>query len=414
MAIATETTSSSRQAATPSGLRALVTSPMADQYMVTFAVTILCAVGAMMVLSASSAQAQFSGESPYYYASRQLLFMFVGVIAAAVICRFNPKTVRRLGWLGWGLSMFGLLLVLSPLGHEVNGNQNWIKVGSIMFQPSEFAKLGLIVWAAAIWHTKRGRLHEVPQLLVPFVPGAGLILALILAGRDLGTGIVVGIVIVALLFFIGTSYRLLIPSGIIAVTGMVLLVLGSPNRMARIRVFWDPSSDTDLSSQPMAGMYAMASGGWWGLGLGASRQKWGGLKDAAHTDYIFAVIGEELGLFGALVVIAMFAILARAGLSIALRSDKVFNRIVSSGITAWLLVQGLINIMVVMHLLPVLGIPLPFVSSGGSALLANLLAVGILLACARDTPQARSHLAARRQTMKKPRMTSILAAGRAR
>ncbi len=414
MAITTDTTSSSRQAATPSGLRALVNSPMADQYMVTFAVTILCAVGALMVLSASSAQAQFSGASPYYYAIRQLIFMAMGVVGAVVIARFNPKALQKMAWVGWGLSVLGLALVLSPVGHSVNGNQNWIRIGSLTFQPSEFAKLGLIVWAAAIWHTKRGRLHEVPQLLVPFVPGVGLLLALILAGRDLGTGIVVGIIIVALLFFIGTSYKLLIPGAVVAVTGMLLLVIGSGNRMARIRVFMDPQSDTDLSSQPMAGVYAMASGGWWGLGLGASRQKWGGLKDAAHTDYIFAVIGEELGLFGALVVIAMFAVLARAGFSIALRSDKVFNRIVTSGITTWLLVQGIINIMVVMHLLPVLGIPLPFVSSGGSALMANLLAVGVLLACARDTPQARRHLAARKQTITKPRMTSILSAGRAR
>ncbi|MGO1384904.1 MAG: putative lipid II flippase FtsW [Arachnia sp.] len=414
MATATDTASPSHPTTAPVGLRALVNSPMADQYMVTFAVTILCAIGAMMVLSASSAQAQFSGESPYYYVVRQSMFMVVGVIGAAVIFRFNPKVLRRMGWLGWGLSVIGLLLVLSPLGITVNGNQNWIRIGGATFQPSEFAKLGLIIWAAAIWHTKRGRLHEVPQLLVPFVPGAGIVLALILAGRDLGTGIVVGIIVVSLLFFIGTSYKLLIPGGIIAATGIVLLVTGSSNRMARMKVFLDPSSDTDLSSQPMAAVYALASGGWWGLGLGASRQKWGGLKDAAHTDFIFAVIGEELGLFGVLVVIAMFAILARAGFSIALRSDKIFNRILASGITAWLLVQGLINIMVVMHLLPVLGIPLPFISAGGSALLANLLAVGVLLACARDTPQARRHLAARKQTMTKPRMTSILAAGRTR
>ncbi len=414
MAVATDTASQPRQAPAPSGLRALVASPLADQYMVSFAVTILCAVGAMMVLSASSVQAQFSGRSPYYYAIRQLVFMAAGIIGAVVIGRINPRVIQRMGWLGWGLSMVGLLLVLSPLGHTVNGNQNWINVAGFTFQPSEFAKLGLIVWAAGIWHTKRGRLHEVPQLLVPFIPGAALILALILAGRDLGTGIVVGIIIAALLFFVGTSFRLLVPAAVVAITGVALLVIGSPNRMSRMRVFWDPSSNTDLSSQPMAAVYALASGGWWGLGLGASRQKWGGLKDAAHTDFIFAVIGEELGLFGVLVVIAMFAILARAGFSIALRSDRLFNRIVAAGITGWLLVQGLINIMVVMHLLPVLGIPLPFVSSGGSALLANLLAVGILLACARDTPQARAHLAARRNTITKPRMTSILAAGSAR
>lgn len=397
----------------PTGLRTLVSSPMADQYLIVFSVTILCTVGAMMVLSASSVQAQFSNRSPYYYATRQMIFLMAGVVGAFVIGRFNPGVIRRLGWLGWLLSVLGLALVLSPLGHEVNGNQNWIKIGALIFQPSEFAKLGLIIWAAALWHTKRGRLHEVSQLLVPFVPGAAFLLVPILAGRDLGTGIVVAIIIVSLLFFIGTSYKILIPSAVLAVTGMILLVSGSGNRMARINVFLDPESNTDLSSQPMASLYALASGGWWGLGLGASRQKWGGLKDAAHTDFIFAVIGEELGLFGVLVVIAMFAILARSGFSIALRSDKVFNRIVAAGITAWLLVQGLINIMVVMHLLPVLGIPLPFVSSGGSALLSNLLAVGVLIACSRDTPQARRYLSARKQVVK-PKMTSILAAGRAR
>ena len=411
MAIATDTAALSRSSTAPTGVRAMAASPMADHHMVVFAVTILCAIGSMMVLSASSVLAQANGRSPYYYATRQMIFMVAGVIGAVLISHLNPRVLQRMGWLGWGLAMAGLLLVLSPLGHSVNGNQNWINIGGFTFQPSEFAKLGLIVWAAAVWHTKRGRLHEVPQLLVPFIPGAGILLALILAGRDLGTGIVVGIIVVSLLFFIGTSLRVLVPSMLLGIIGVALLVIGSGNRMARINVFVDPQSNTDLSSQPMAAVYALASGGWWGLGLGASKQKWGGLKDAAHTDFIFAVIGEELGLFGVLVVIAMFALLARAGFSIALRSDRMFNRIVSSGITAWLMAQGLINIMVVMHLLPVLGIPLPFVSSGGSALLANLLAVGVLLACARDTPEARRHLAGRKKTTR-PRMTSILAAGR--
>lgn len=412
MATATDT-SAPRPTAAPTGVRALATSPMADSYLLIFAVTILCAVGAMMVLSASSVLAQADGRSPYYYATRQLLFMIAGVVGAVLVSRLNPRTLQRVAWLGWAASVVGLLLVLSPLGHEVNGNQNWINVAGFTFQPSEFAKLGLIIWAAAVWHTKRGRLHEVPQILVPFVPGAGILLALILAGRDLGTGIVVGIVVVALLFFVGTSLKVLVPAGAVGLLGVALLVIGSGNRMARMQVFWNPESNTDLSSQPTAAVYALASGGWWGLGLGASKQKWGGLKDAAHTDFIFAVIGEELGLFGVLVVIAMFALMARAGFSIALRSATMFNRIAAAGITTWLMVQGLINIMVVMHLLPVLGIPLPFLSSGGSALLANLLAVGVLLAIARDTPEARRYFAARRRT-DRPRMSSILAAGRSR
>lgn len=413
MAIATDTAAPPRPLTAPTGVRALVASPMADQYLVTFAVTILCSIGAMMVLSASSVLAQANGRSPYDFVIRQMVFMVIGVVGAVVVSRLNPKLLQRLGWLGWGLSLVALLLVLSPLGHHYGGNQNWIAIGGITFQPSEVAKLGLIIWAAAVWQTKRGRLHEVPQLLIPFVPGAGVLLALILAGKDLGTGIVVGVIIVSLLFFIGTSMKVLVPAGLLSIIGIALLVVGSGNRMARVNVFLDPQSNTDLSSQPMAAVYALASGGWWGLGLGASKQKWGGLKDAAHTDFIFAVIGEELGLFGVLVVIAMFGLLARAGLSIALRSDKIFNRIAAAGITAWLLAQGLINMMVVLHLLPVLGIPLPFVSYGGSALLANLLSVGVLIACARDTPDARRYLEARKRTTR-PRMTSILAAGRSR
>lgn len=391
-------------------LAALNKAPLADYYVVVFAVGILCALGSMMVLSASSVLAQSRGESPYYYSIRQLVFLVVGVVAAVVLSRMSTEALRRLGWVAWSLAVVLLVLVLTPLGHGVNGNTNWLRIGPVQFQPSEFAKLALVVWGAALFHAKRRRLHETNQLLVPFVPGALVVLALVLAGRDLGTGVVIALLIMALLFFVGTSLRLLVPAGLAAIAVVVFLVFGSSNRMSRIQVFLDPQWNTDLSSQPMSALYALASGGWWGLGLGASKQKWGGLKDAAHTDFIFAVIGEELGLFGVLVVVAMFALLARAGFSIALQSDKMFNRLAAAGVTAWLLTQALINILVVVHLLPVLGIPLPFISSGGSALMANLMAIGVLLAVARDTPAARRHLGRSRRTSQ-PRMTSVVAAG---
>lgn len=147
MATATDT-SAPRPTAAPTGVRALATSPMADSYLLIFAVTILCAVGAMMVLSASSVLAQADGRSPYYYATRQLLFMIAGVVGAVLVSRLNPRTLQRVAWLGWAASVVGLLLVLSPLGHEVNGNQNWINVAGFTFQPSEFAKLGLIIWGS--------------------------------------------------------------------------------------------------------------------------------------------------------------------------------------------------------------------------------------------------------------------------
>lgn len=410
MAISVDDAVTTRSARPATSVKALGSAPLADFYLIIFTVTILCAIGSLMVLSASSVLATAQGQSPFYYSIRQLIFLAVGAIGAALISRLQPSTIRRMGWLGWGVSAVALMLVLSPLGHHAYGNTNWINIAGFTFQPSEFAKLGIIIWGASIYHTRRGRLHETTQLLLPFMPGALLLLALVLAGKDLGTGMVLGIVVLALLFFVGTSFRLLVPMVLGAVAVVAVFVLGSENRMRRFTVFFDPLSNTDASSQPMAALYALASGGWWGLGLGASKQKWGGLKNAAHTDYILAVIGEELGLFGVLLVIAMFVLLARAGFSVALKSDKIFTRLVAAGVTAWFVTQALINIMVVLHLLPVLGVPLPFISSGGSGLLSNLFGVGALLACARATPAARRHLASKPKKSR-PRMTSVLAAG---
>lgn len=397
----------------PSGavVRALARSPMADHHLVIFSTVILTAIGAMMVLSSSAVIALSQGESPYYYLIRQLIFLVGGLILVIPLSRMRPETLLRLANVGWVIALLGLILVQTPLGFTVNGNRNWIRVGTLFtIQPSEFAKLALIIWAAALFHNKRGKLHEPFQLLVPFVPGGFVLLALILAGRDLGTGLIFGALIFILLFFVGTPLRVLVPSLLTGVAVVVMLVVSSPNRMARFVAFFNPQANTDLSSQPVSALYALASGGWWGLGLGASKQKWGGLKDGAHTDFVFAVLGEELGLFGVLLVIGLLALLGRSGFQIALKSDKLFNRIVAAGITSWFLVQGVVNIMVVMNLLPVLGVPLPFILSGGSALMANLLAVAVLLICARDTPQARAYLENRNRGPG-PRMTSVLAAG---
>ncbi len=392
-------------------VRALTRSPMADHHLIIFATVILTAIGEMMVLSSSSVIALVQGESPYYYMTRQIIFLVVGLLLMIPTSRMKPETLRKLAALAWAASMIGLVLVQTPLGYETNGNRNWIRIGGLLtIQPSEFAKLALVLWAAALFHNKRRRLKEPAQLLLPFIPGALAMLALVLAGRDLGTGLIFGAMIFSLLFFVGTSLRILVPSLLAAIGVVLVLVMGSENRMARFMAFFDPQANPDLASQPLSALYALASGGWWGLGLGAGKQKWGGLKDGAHTDFVFAVLGEELGLFGVLLVIGLFALLMRSGFQVALKSDKLFNRIAASGVTAWFLLQTIVNIMVVMNLLPVLGVPLPFISSGGSALMANLLAVAVLLACARDTPDARAYLENRRRGAG-PRMTSVLAAG---
>ncbi|AQX16716.1 cell division protein FtsW [Tessaracoccus lapidicaptus] len=407
--MASDAASPARPISLWSQVRALAASPMAPFYFIVASVAALVGVGSLMVLSASSVIAQAEEGDPYYYTIRQLQFLGIGLLSAFVLMRIKPDVLRRMGWLVWALAVTLLIAVLTPLGVVINGNRNWLVIGGFQFQPSEFAKLALIVWCGALFHIKRSRLHEPIQIAIPFVPLGGLILALVLAGKDLGTGLIIGLIMVLVLFFVGTSMRILAPLGAAALGLVILLVYGSGNRMSRIQIFLDPSSNSDLSSQPMAALYALASGGWWGLGLGASKQKWGGLKTGAHTDYIFAVIGEELGLFGVLLIIALFALLGWAGLETAMRADTMFNRVVAAGITGWFLVQAVINIFVVLHLLPVLGVPLPFVSYGGSALLASLMAAGVLLAIARDTPEARAHLAARRRTGR-PRMTSVMAA----
>ncbi len=388
--------------------RAIVSSPMADYYMLILAVAVLVTLGELMVLSSSAALAQAAGKNPYYYSIQQLLHLGIGVIAAVLLSRLPADLLRRLGWVAWGLALVLLMLIFTPMGYSYQGNRNWLRIAGFTFQPSEFAKLALIVWSAAVLHVKRKQLHDPARLVWPFVPGAAVILALILAERDVGTGLVVGFVILALLFFVGVPYRVLVPATLFAGVVVGFLIRFSDSRMSRIQVFLDPQSNPDLASQPLAALYAMATGGWWGTGLGAGRQKWGGLKDGVHTDFIFAVIGEELGLFGVVLLVIMFALIARAGLSIALKSDRMFNRLVAAGIVAWFLAQAIVNMAVVMHLVPVLGVPLPFVSSGGSALVASLMAVGVLLSLARDTPAARRHLRAQKRKAG-PRLTSVMA-----
>lgn len=396
---------------TSNQLRALFAAPLAPYYLIIASVGFLIAIGVLMVLSSSSVLAQSESGNPYYYSSRQLIFLAIGLPASMILSRMKPPVLRSIGWVAWWIAIVMLVLVLTPLGHGHQGNRNWLDIGSIRLQPSEFAKLALIVWGAAIFHEKQGVLEKPRELAVPFLPLGGLILALVLAGKDLGTAVIFVVIMFLMLWLVGTPVRWLALAGGLGGALVALFVASSSNRMSRVRVFLDPQANPDLSSQPMSALYALASGGWWGLGLGASRQKWGGLKNTAHTDFIFAVIGEELGLFGALLVVALFGLLAYAGLEVAAQSDSLFNRVTAGAITGWFLTQAIVNIAVVMHLLPVLGIPLPFLSSGGSGLLANLLGVGVLLALARDTPAARRVLA-RRTGTKRPRMTSVMAASR--
>ncbi|MGA4669706.1 putative lipid II flippase FtsW [Propionibacteriaceae bacterium Y1923] len=386
--------------------------PSADMWMVASAVTLLIGIGLLMGLSSSSVYAQANGVSPYYYAIRQAMFLVVGVPAALALAMFKEKALKPLGWIAILVAIVLLALVLTPLGIEEKGNRAWLELGPFRLQPSEFAKVALILWSATVLSMKEKLLDQPKHLLVPLLPGALLVCGLVLLGGDLGTGMVLVGIFFLVLYLVGTPWVVLgsLATAGVAVVGM--LVVSSPNRMHRIMLFLNPpeAGDLSVSQQPLSAIYALASGGWFGQGLGASKQKWGGLYDGAQNDYVFAVLGEEMGLLGTLGVIALFTLLGFAGFRIATRSSTLFYRMLAGGLTGWMLLQAMINIAVAMKLLPVVGVPLPFISVGGSALLANLLAAGLLIACARQEPAAVKARAAGSQA---PRVTTVVQRGRA-
>jgi cell division protein FtsW len=390
-------------------LRSMLDRPLTSYHLVLGSVALLIIVGVMMVLSASSVNAYLSYDDSYFYVKRQLIFLAAGALGAFTIMKLPLSTLRLLSWFGVALVTILLILTYTPLGISVNGNRNWLYLGSSLFsiQPAEFAKLAMIIWGADVLARKYRLLDQPKHLLIPFLPVSAVLVLLVLFQGDAGTAVVMAVIAAGMLWVVGAPLRVLLALGSAGVAGVIAIFVTSPVRMRRLAAFLDPTLDLNgANDQANAGMFAIASGGWWGVGLGASRQKWGSLPEA-HTDFIFAVLGEEFGLFGSLVVLAMIGILGYAGVRIAMHADDLFVRYAVGGITAWFMVQALINLAVVLRLLPIAGVPLPLVSYGGSALISNLLAVGVLLACARREPEARK-LLAKKAMRPRPRMTTVV------
>ncbi|WP_246186809.1 putative lipid II flippase FtsW [Microlunatus speluncae] len=390
-------------------LEAVLERPLASFHLVLGATGILVALGMLMVLSASSVSAELNYGDAYYYVKRQAIFLGIGIAGGLLMMRLPPRILRVLAWAGLALAAILLILTYTPLGVSVGGNQNWLYFGSSLFmiQPAEFAKLAIVVWGADVLARKDKLLDQPRHLIIPYLPATLIIVLLVVFQRDAGTAVVVASIMVGVLWIVGAPMRIFIAIAGTGIAGMVGLFLASPNRMTRLAAFLDPTADLGgANDQTNAGLLAVASGGWWGSGIGGSRQKWGGLPEA-HTDFIFAVIGEELGLFGSVIVLALFLVLGYAGIRIAMRSDHPFFRYAAAGVTVWLMVQALINLAVVLRLLPVAGVPLPFLSYGGSALISSLMAVGVLLTCARNEPAARTFLA-RRSGRTPPEMTTVV------
>ncbi|MDR6620079.1 putative lipid II flippase FtsW [Sinomonas atrocyanea] len=348
----------------------------------------LTAIGIMMVLSASSVESIAAGESPYTAALKQALFGLVGLVGMFVLSRINVRWLKRLAWPGIGTTIV-LLVLVQLVGRRVLGNRNWIDIAGFSLQPSEFAKLLLALWMATILNKKADLLDRWGHALVPVAPVGFGIAGLVIWGHDLGTTLVILLVVVAALFYAGVPTKLFVASGVLVVVGAAALAVTSPNRMCRIYNWVGQEPDFckadggDFGYQVQNGLQGLASGGWLGVGLGQSRQKYSWIPEA-HNDFIFAVLGEELGLFGTLLVLALFAVLAVAVFRVVSRQTELFPRILGGTIMAWILGQAAINMAMVTGIAPVIGVPLPFISSGGSALVSCLCAIGVVLSLARE------------------------------
>jgi len=378
-------------------LREALDRPLTTYYVLLGASALLLTIGLIMVLSASSVYAYERYDDSYAIVRRQLLWVLLGLPVALLASRMPQRWIRRLAYPGFAVSLV-LLLATVFLGVQRNGNQNWLEFGPITVQASEVAKLSLILWAAHIYANKGRRLTNPHQIAVPVVPGMLLATGLVVVGRDLGTALVLAAILIGMLWVVGAPGRFFaVTLSVVAVVALALAAT-NPERLGRLTGFVDPFKDfADTGWQPAHGLLAIASGGIFGQGIGASQQKWGSSLPEAHTDFIFAVLGEELGLVGTLLVVGLFLALAYAALRVARQTEDPFVRYASFGIVVWLLGQMIVNVGMVLALLPVIGIPLPLVSYGGSSLVPTMAALGLLVGFARREPEAARALAARRR-----------------
>lgn len=345
----------------------------------------LAIFGCIMVLSASSVTMISQGQSPFSQVSSQVMFLVLGVIAMAGITRipvgyYHKKSVV------YAMLVAALVMQLAVVvvGVEVNGNRNWLKLGPVQIQPSEFSKLAIIMWLAWVYSRHGDISRSIWRTLFPSIYGVGALVLLIMLGGDMGTAMVYGFIFVGMMWLAGASRSSLLKiGGAFAVLALVG-VLSSANRVARIFGIWGSCTNANCD-QANSGEVALTTGGFLGVGLGQSRQKYNYLAEA-HNDYIFAIIGEELGLLGTLAVLLLYVGLVYCAVRIMLRTTDPLVRLATGGIMIWLTSQAIINMGMVSRILPVIGVPLPFVSYGGSSLLSSLFAAGLLLAFARQTP----------------------------
>ncbi|HEY4463518.1 MAG TPA: putative lipid II flippase FtsW [Streptosporangiaceae bacterium] len=378
---------------------ALLDRPLTSYYLIVGITALLLGLGLVMVLSTSSVKDLSAGLPAYSDFKKQLLGAAVGLPVMYIAARSSPRLFRGIAYPLLAVAVLGLGLTLIPGVGQSSGTSasRWIAFGGLQLQPSELAKLALVLWGADLLARKErlGQLSEWRHLLVPLLPGAGLLCMFVMAGDDLGTTFILLVIFLTLLWIIGTPGRIF--TGMLALMAvvMVLLAVTSAYRLKRLTGFVNPiGGPMGPNQQGIQGKFAVGSGGVFGVGLGASREKWGYLPEST-SDFIFAILGEELGLVGTLCVCTLYGGLAFAGLRVARRVEDTFTRLAAAAITAWIVMQAVVNIGAVIGVLPITGVPLPLISAGLSSLLVTMLALGMLMAFARREPGAREALAMR-------------------
>jgi cell division protein FtsW len=340
----------------------------------------LVLLGLIMILSASSVSSFATYGSSFLFFKKQLLWAVIGIVGFICFSRLDYRKLRGVGYVAYVVAVGLLLAVLIPgLGVTVGGSSRWISMGPLSFQPSEIAKLALILFAADVFSRKQEKAFDsFAHTALPLIPALGVLTILVLLQPDLGTTLVLGCIGIGVLFVAGAPLRYVSPIVVVGTLLTAVAAMAEPYRRARIFAFLNPWADPfNTGYQTIQSLIALGSGGWFGVGLGASRQKWSYIPNA-HTDFIYAILGEETGLLGTLVVLGLFAFLAYMGVRTARKAPDRFGMIIAAGITIWVTLQALINIGAVTAALPVTGVPLPLVSFGGTSLVILLVAMGIL------------------------------------
>lgn len=366
--------------------------------LLTTAVCALTVLGLVMILSASSVSSFATYGSSFLFFKKQLVWAAIGLAGFFFFARLDYRKLRGFGYVLYALVIGLLIAVLVPgVGIIAGGSARWLGAGPLSFQPSELAKLALILFAADVFTRKKEKtLQIMSHVLFPLGPALAMLGLLVMLQPDMGSALLLGVIGIGLLFVAGAPPRHLLPMTGLGALAAGVAAFGEPYRRARLFAFMDPWADPlNTGYQTIQSLIALGSGGWFGVGLGASRQKWSYVPNA-HTDFIFAIIGEELGLLGTLVVLGMFAFIGYLGITIARRAPDRFGMLVAAGITIWMMSQALVNMGAVTAAMPITGVPLPLVSFGGSSLVVSLVSMGILVNIARNGVPRKARVAGSR------------------